>query len=83
MILGKRINWILSALGLFSIVFSLAFLFTTTAYAGCQTTVNCGGGSTGCNCATGGNCSKTGLCYNCTCNEPEGSSAGCCDGEID
>lgn len=79
---GNRLNWILSTLGLLCIVFSFSFLFTTTAYAGCQVTVSCTGGSTGCNCAGGGNCSKSGLCYTCTCNEPEGSSAGCCDGEL-
>lgn len=77
----KRVNWVISSLGLLSIFLSLAFVITTTSYAeeGCSATASCSAGSAKCDCPSGGTCNGGNGFVQCICNNPTESSSGTCD----
>ena len=61
---NKKVRWIVSTLGLLSVVFSIVTLFTTTVFAGCQATAtNCP--EITCSIEGSGTCSNTGNCVTC------------------
>ena len=74
---NKNIKWILSALGLLSIAFSVVMLFTTTVLAACSASAtNCP--DLKCELSGAGTCTSTANCVTCT---PAGQTPGlptCC-----
>lgn len=65
-------NWILSSLGLLSIIFSVSMLYSTTVFASCSASMKCGEFTLSCNCSGAGSCSMGAHFVACACNGAHG-----------
>ena len=77
--INKQINWILASLGLASAALSVVMLHsTTTVFAACTASIDCGGTPLQCSCPGSGTCTATTNCVTCTCQGEPPPLPHCC-----
>lgn len=80
MALEKRINWILSSIGIATAAISIGLLLSTVAFAdsGCNAGISCPNGNPiACACVNG-TCTSDAKCVTCNCNPTTASDRQCC-----